>query len=188
MKKGSQMEKLHSIRSGQKFERLTVISYTDRPNKKGEYKCVCNCGKIVYVRTWALKTGKSKSCGCKMKEDVSKRFLLPNNLGVINDLYRNYKKSADKRNYEFKISLEEFQILIESECYYCKEQNSLSPYGHSKKSNYRYNGIDRIDNNIGYTLDNSVPCCKICNNSKSTLNIEEFKNWIIKVYNNYVKN
>ena len=122
-----------------------------------------------------------------MREKISKRFLLPDNLGIIKDIFRNYKSAAKRRNIEFELLLEDFRILIESPCFYCKETNSLSPYGYHKKSTFRYNGVDRVNNNVGYTIENVVPCCKICNNSKSTLNTEEFKIWITKIYNNYIK-
>jgi hypothetical protein len=42
----------YCIKSGKKFGRLTVISYTDREGKKGEYKCMCDCGNITYARTF----------------------------------------------------------------------------------------------------------------------------------------
>jgi hypothetical protein len=47
---------------------------------------------------------------------------------------------------------------------------------------FRYNGIDRIENTKGYSIDNCAPCCKICNNSKSTLSKEEWFYWIKQVY------
>lgn len=47
---------------------------------------------------------------------------------------------------------------------------------------YVYNGIDRVDNTKGYTIDNVVPCCGICNMAKGKLNQQEFQNWIKRVY------
>ncbi len=58
--------------------------------------------------------------------------------------------------------------------------------------NFKYNGVDRIDNAIGYTKENCVPCCAICNNSKSTLSLKDWLEWIeristfqIKTFNDY---
>lgn len=172
----------YSIKVGEKFERLTVLSYTDREGKKGEYKCMCECGRITYPRTWALKSGRAKSCGCLMKENISKRFKLPNNLGIVNEIYRNYKASAKKRNINFDLTIDEFKKIIEDKCYYCSENDSMSPYGFHKNIDYRYNGVDRKDNNLGYIINNVVSCCKICNNSKSTLSIDEFKTWIRRIF------
>ncbi len=49
------------------------------------------------------------------------------------------------------------------------------------------NGIDRINSNIGYIEGNIVPCCKHCNSAKNTMTESEFKEWIVRLYNNYIK-
>ena len=46
---------------------------------------------------------------------------------------------------------------------------------------YIYNGIDRVDSNIGYIFENCVPCCKLCNMAKKEYPVEEFKEWIAKL-------
>ena len=43
--------------------------------------------------------------------------------------------------------------------------------------------LDRIDNSIGYTNENTVGCCGQCNIAKNDYTQEEFQNWIKKVYN-----
>ena len=49
------------------------------------------------------------------------------------------------------------------------------------------NGIDRVDSSKGYTLDNCVPCCSICNTMKLNYTLQEFSDHITKVYNHFVK-
>ena len=44
------------------------------------------------------------------------------------------------------------------------------------------NGIDRVDSSKGYTLENSVPCCKYCNIAKHTMTSTEFYAWVRRVY------
>ena len=39
-------------------------------------------------------------------------------------------------------------------------------------------GIDRIDSNKGYTKDNVISCCEMCNRMKSDYNV---KDWLRKV-------
>lgn len=46
----------------------------------------------------------------------------------------------------------------------------------------KINGIDRVDSNIGYTKDNSVPCCKYCNFAKHTMSEDDFYVWVKRVY------
>ena len=41
-----------------------------------------------------------------------------------------------------------------------------------------YNGIDRIVNEQGYTVTNTVPCCKICNQAKMDFSLTQFYTWI----------
>jgi hypothetical protein len=54
---------------GQKFERLTVVSYAG----KGEWVCECECGKKIKVSSGNLK--KAKSCGCSRASILTgKRF------------------------------------------------------------------------------------------------------------------
>ena len=59
---------------GKKFGRLTVISKSERRNKKGQviWKCLCDCGNYVEKTTSALTNNKTtlKSCGCATKERI----------------------------------------------------------------------------------------------------------------------
>lgn len=60
--------------SGQKFNRLTVIK-KDETKKTLHWLCQCECGNITSVRTYHLKNGIVKSCGCLCKEINSKRCI-----------------------------------------------------------------------------------------------------------------
>ncbi|MGJ4945153.1 HNH endonuclease signature motif containing protein [Bradyrhizobium sp. HKCCYLS1011] len=50
------------------------------------------------------------------------------------------------------------------------------------KSQYVCNGIDRKDNGQGYTIENCVPCCSVCNHAKHTMGYEQFIMWISRAY------
>ena len=56
--------------TGQRFGRLTAVAATERRDGGGSvvWKCVCDCGKITYVSTNSLSSGRTKSCGCLQKE------------------------------------------------------------------------------------------------------------------------
>lgn len=77
--------------------------------------------------------------------------------------YTSYKLAAINRGYEFEIDLEKFEEIVKMKCYFCK----------IKDKKY-LNGIDRLNNDFGYTEGNIVPCCTICNNMKNTLNESTF--------------
>jgi hypothetical protein len=68
-------------------------------------------------------------------------------------------RNARSRNLQVEISQEYFEKLIkENKCHYCFQ--ALPAAGSS---------VDRVDNKLGYTENNVVPCCKRCNNLKGRI-------------------
>lgn len=61
---------------GQRFERLTVLSFEGTDNKGNtRWLCQCDCGNKVIAIASALKSGHKKSCGCMWRYDLKgKRF------------------------------------------------------------------------------------------------------------------
>lgn len=57
--------------TGQRFGRLTVIREVGR-NAHNEilWECLCDCGNIVVVAGYALRSGHTQSCGCYMKDRI----------------------------------------------------------------------------------------------------------------------
>ena len=55
---------------GQKFGKLTVLSFDKILNKHTYWLCNCECGKITSVRSDQLKDGTTKSCGCFLSEST----------------------------------------------------------------------------------------------------------------------
>lgn len=54
---------------GQRFERLTVLSFSHRDKKGMSYwNCSCACGRMVTVRGGHLTDGGTHSCGCLKQE------------------------------------------------------------------------------------------------------------------------
>ena len=179
---------------GIKFNRLHVIelfgSRMYGKTKKRIWKCRCDCGKIVYQNTGALTTGNSKSCGCLHDELSSEngkksRYKVAKQDSGYKHIYNSYRLNAISRKLEFEINYHDFLNLLKGNCFYC---NNV-PSNIYKVSYYSimYNGIDRIDNNLGYTNDNIVSCCKICNISKNNYSTEVFLDWIYRISRNYKK-
>ena len=59
--------------SGKKFNRLTVIDRAENiigknGRKNTAWNCICDCGTKVIVRSYSLKNGSVKSCGCYKAE------------------------------------------------------------------------------------------------------------------------
>jgi len=84
--------------------------------------------------------------------------------------YKSMIDGATRRNYVVSISLNEFSEVVSNPCLYC---------GESEKKI----GVDRIDNSKGYTLENSAPCCKVCNTMKLAMTVDEFFKHIKKINN-----
>ena len=129
--------------------------------------------------------GNTHLLGCRITREVGDRklkFGLANMRAII----LHYKQSAKIRGIEWKLTEEQFGELTQKNCYYCGvKPNQIARSSRNRKSNgdYVYNGLDRVDNIKGYTIDNVVPCCKQCNTSKNNLTLQDFKNWVVRVYN-----
>jgi hypothetical protein len=80
----------------------------------------------------------------------------------LKKLFRQYKQGARVRDIEFSLTLDQFKTLVESPCYYTGRPPSP------------YNGIDRLDNTKGYTVENCVPCCSDVNYAKRTMAYSDF--------------
>jgi hypothetical protein len=100
----------------------------------------------------------------------------------LNQLYSNYKRHAKNRKLEWKLNKDEFKRITSKNCNYCGIEPKQVQKHPDNFHNYIYNGVDRIDNNVGYLLQNSVPCCKICNWCKKNYTEKEFLDWIERVY------
>lgn len=137
-----------------------------RPNGQYVYKCKCDCGNYHTVQLGHLVSGNVKSCGC-----ISK---LPEGEASFNSLYYKYGYDASKRNYDFKLTKDEFKNLINGHCFYCGSPPIQSTKWAYKNGNLLYNGIDRIDNLKGYSVDNCVSCCGVCNRMKMAMHYNEF--------------
>ena len=62
------MRKLVNDLTGKRFGRLTVIGVEDNGKRKTYYACQCDCGNVKVIRSDALLSGCTVSCGCKKKE------------------------------------------------------------------------------------------------------------------------
>jgi 5-methylcytosine-specific restriction endonuclease McrA len=95
---------------------------------------------------------------------------------AFRQLHKNYKYTARRRGLQFNLTRSEFRVLTEQNCHYCGSVPS-QVYGATHtgiNGAYTYNGVDRVNNELGYEPDNCVPCCKACNSAKGTMPYEEF--------------
>jgi len=179
------MSKLIDL-TGEKYGRLTVIKrVSDGKNKHPRWLCKCDCGNETTVSGSNLMNNSTKSCGC-LRRELGKKHGREQNLeyGFANmrAAIRSYKKNAEKRGIKYNITEEQFKEITQRDCYYCGAKPSNSFEQPKSNGAYIYNGMDRINSTKGYTIDNVVPCCRACNQAKSNYTIEEFKDWVLRVY------
>lgn len=70
--------------------------------------------------------------------------------------YASYRSRAEKKELAFEITHDEYRALTQQPCYLCGKQTTET----------HTNGIDRVDNAVGYVLDNCRACCRECNHMK----------------------
>ena len=157
-----------------KHNKLTVIKRHGSHRCGGAtWLCRCDCGIESIVLGHHLRSGKVKSCGCTWGGyEVGE--------SAFNKLFYVFKLSAKKRNHSWNLSKEHVKKITKMNCSYCGSKPKTIAKG--KNGDYIYNGIDRVDNNLGYEIDNVVPCCKKCNLAKHIMSTEEFFDWIKTVH------
>lgn len=94
----------------------------------------------------------------------------------IDEFWRNVQRGALERNMLITLSFEDYIKLVLQPCYYCGFQ-----------SEYKVNGIDRLDNNKGYIQTNCVSCCKVCNLMKHTSHPQAFIDKVNAILNYYTQ-
>lgn len=151
---------------------LVWLGKTDTKHHDGTFlhQYECFCGKSFLAIPRYVRFMKTVSCGCHRKSGGKKyalgktpaNALLDPEESSFNALYSSYKCSARNKNLPFDLLKEDFKTLTKRNCHFCGDTPSRE-YKHKWSSaNYVYNGLDRKDNKLGYSIDNCLPCCSYC--------------------------
>jgi len=151
-----------------------------------------SCSKVKNIRNFYKKRQKHKKSGktyyfytrkCKICYKIKvKKYRVKRKLYFRN--YRNkwntknpqkvrfqsYKGHAKETKREFNLTFTQFIQFWRKSCYYCT-------------SKIKTIGLDRVDNNKGYTINNIVSCCIICNKMKQNLSKTRFINHCKRIIN-----
>lgn len=157
---------------GRRFGRVTVLrfSHNDKRNH-AVWRVRCDCEHEFEVDTHTLVRGRTRQCNsCRLK------WLWEHNKkldAAFTHLLAHYRNSAKKQKRTFTLSRKQFRKITSSPCFYTGRMPS-----NIKKtiggSIYIYNGIDRLDNQKGYTKENCVSCCWDVNKMKGAMTFEKF--------------
>lgn len=148
------------------------------------YSAVCKEYKSKYYQTYmedeSHREAKRESSIKYHKEHPEKaKEYYQNNKEEIKEKILKYKQTdkgkfvsfisqANERKLEYSISQEEYLDLISNKCTYCGKEGY---------------GIDRVDSNDNYNIDNSYSCCTKCNYFKKKRTANEFETHINKIVN-----
>lgn len=167
-----------------KFGKWFVLQKVDSRGNSSYYLCRCDCGKEKSIRGTHLTMGKSRSCGCLITELSNPK------LASARKVYSNGYNDGN-------LSFAEFLSLSSMPCFYCAKEISNSVNRYAWKTSgvsqfaidngkFIYNGLDRIDSKLPHNKNNVVSCCSDCNYAKSDMSLEKFRDWISRVYNNFI--
>lgn len=156
------------------FKSLKAIRIVGKNSKRESlWECQCDCGNICYATSSDLNRGRYQFCKiCNTKKSKQSPLLAH---------YSLYRRGADRRNHQFNLTIDEFVSIMKLNCYYCGTEPKQIFKKKGLIHDSIYNGIDRKNNKIGYTIDNCVPCCKFCNLVKNRFTINEFNDWIDRI-------
>jgi hypothetical protein len=182
--------------SGLKTGKLLVkeLAYIGK-DRATYWKCACDCGNECIIKGSRLDPNGTdskrytKSCGCLITE-VNERLTKNRTIstkGAEGGLYCAYKAAANAHNREFRLTKEECLVLFKTGCFYCGTKPKQVRKGRGQQLSFIYNGIDRVDNQKGYTIENCVSCCKFCNLAKGKNSQKDFLQWIETTYKFCIK-
>jgi hypothetical protein len=193
---------------GKKYGNLTVLEILG-PNEHHKIiaECLCDCGNKCQKRLSELIDEKrqiKRHCGCMGRNidpaDIRKASALgvqkmielgiaekDPKIATAKEVFYFYGKDGD-------LSFEQFLQLSQQNCFYCEvpPSNCRNSYLDGRRhptperirdGYFTYNGLDRVDSDMGHSYDNVVPACHPCNWAKSDKSQQEFIDWVVKVYN-----
>lgn len=161
----------------------SINNFSKNRHRKDGFHTECKKCKSLYEKEYWIKTKDFPPKKNKQKMRSLKWYNLRKNTTEYKERVHDYNQSlcgrfsmykigsAKKRNFLFNLTLDQFDNITKQKCYLCGE--------YSKGKNFC--GIDRIDSNIGYSIENCQPCCDMCNYGKSDWSQQEYEDHCLRV-------
>lgn len=178
---------------GQQVGDFTISSYV---SGEGHFILTCRCGNtskgshdhVTRKIANLLSEGYSacQKCTFEYQNSLKEEREANDKIYTYKDVYREYVKKSKVRDIDFSLSLEDAAELFTKPCFYCGNSPNNCRVRQSGTQVF-YQGLDRVNNEIGYQKDNIVPCCKYCNSFKMERSQDEFFKHVEKIYFNKVQ-
>lgn len=156
----------------------------DKSENKTMAVCKCsNCGAVTTVKPYRLLASGNytpQSCS-NCIADLQRQITTKRYHDLYNCKGEEYKSklhdssrlssilgNAKGRDIKFNLSEEQAIEILHQDCYYCGKPHA--------------DGIDRIDSNKDYSIENCVPCCGTCNIMKNKFDSKTFFDHIKLIY------
>lgn len=178
-KKCSARSRLNKIEIGSHIKHWTVLEGPIYRNHTAYYKVKCDCGKeLLKLPREILDPNSYFQCAsCAQKENKLDSMIANGMVGELTlTQYTRLKNSAEKRNYEFSVSIEYLWNLYISQDKKCNITGDSIP-------NIRKASLDRINSNLGYVEGNVQWVTYRANVSKHTMTMNELYEFCKKVLN-----
>lgn len=171
------INRVQPVEPGQPFGSWTVKRRVGQNcNREPMFECECVCGKLVPVSSYNLRTGRSKSCGCRPHfgpkhcqwagyGEISGHFWSHIRHGSTRDKGRTYAV-------DFKITIQYAWKLFLTQKRRCKLTGTTLVM--SRKRTEHTASLDRIDSSKGYVIGNVQWVHKEVNMMKRTTSQDRF--------------
>jgi hypothetical protein len=104
--------------------------------------------------------------------------------GAFRNTVKGYRAWARRQGDPWELTEDECRTIMALPCRYCGVPPS-NVARRGKPSEFRYQGMDRVEAARGYVKGNVVPCCKKCNWAKQRMGVIEFRNWVTAVFQHF---
>lgn len=173
------MGKSHRYREeimSKKWGMLTPIKFhgNSKTSKRTLWLCRCDCGNEVIVRSDTLRSNRQHSCGCLLKRKGSQHPSWRGHKEISGYVWRKILKDAERRNLEFKISIEQCWKLFLKQKRKCALSGLNLRFPTHRQDYDQSASLDRIDSSKGYFINNIQWVDKRINMMKQSFSQEEF--------------
>lgn len=172
--------------TGQRYGMLVAIAREENGSSNTtRWRCRCDCGREIVVRTNALRAGRTVGCGCTRAaraRDLGHRNGLGEE-GILRQQYRVHRNNASRLGCA-PLPRAVWEAIVRQPCHYCGQSEMRSGYAGGAGGTMPLVGVDRIDSNLGYVEGNTVPCCSTCNRAKLDASYGDFIEWVRRVAQN----